>query len=193
VSLWRAAAYAGRVSALRLPDDVAAWAELAAVLVNTRPRATDPPEKLVTVADVERLLAASPEPPPPAAEADLAPLRAVRAELTDVFAADTLDELAAAANPLLERGATGWAMTARRDGGWSLGPGAPPDLAGWFGVRAARGLAELALAYGIERLHLCAADDCLCAVVDVSRNGSRRYCSRTCANRTNVRRHRLTH
>ena len=46
------------------------------------------------------------------------------------------------------------------------------------------------IAYGIERLHMCSADDCLCAVVDVSRNGTRRYCSRTCANRTNSRRHR---
>ena len=57
-------------------------------------------------------------------------------------------------------------------------------------MRAARGLAELAIAYGVERIHVCHADDCLRAVVDVSRNGTRRYCSRTCANRTNARRHR---
>jgi predicted RNA-binding Zn ribbon-like protein len=181
------------VSALRLPEDVAAWAEAAAALVNTRPRPTDPPEKLESVADLERLLAECPEPHAPPTEADLEPIRAVRAELTDLFAAETIDGLAAAANPLLARGATGWAMTPRPRGGWELGPGVPPDLAAWFGARAARGLAELAIAYGIERLHLCAADDCLCAVVDVSRNGGRRYCSRRCANRTNVRRHRLTH
>jgi hypothetical protein len=181
------------VSALRLPDDVAAWAEVAAALVNTRPRPTDPPEKLESVADLERLVAACPEPHPPASADDLGPMRAVRAELTEVFAAATIDELAAAANPLLARGAAGWAMTPRGDGGWALGPGARADLAAWFGARAARGLAELAIAYGVERLHLCAADDCLCALADVSRNGSRRYCSRRCANRTNVRRHRLTH
>jgi predicted RNA-binding Zn ribbon-like protein len=78
-------------------------------------------------------------------------------------------------------------------GGWALAPAADTALPDWFGARAARGLAELAIAYGVQRLHLCAADDCLCGVVDVSRNGSRRYCSRRCANRTNVRRHRLTH
>jgi hypothetical protein len=181
------------VSALRLPDDVAAWAELAAALVNTGPRPTDPPEKLASVADLERLLAACPEPPPHATPGDLEPVRAVRDDLTAVFAAGTIEEVAAAANPLLARGAAGWAMTPRAGGGWTLGPGAAPGLAAWLGARAARGLAELAIAYGIERLHLCAADDCLCAVVDVSRNGSRRYCSRRCANRTNVRRHRLTH
>jgi predicted RNA-binding Zn ribbon-like protein len=181
------------VSALRLPDDVAAWAELAAALVNTRPRPTDPPEKLASAGDLERLLAGCPEPPPPVTAADVEPVRAVREQLTAAFAADTIDELAAAANPLLARGASAWAMTPRGDGGWALGPGAPSELAAWLGGRAARGLGELAIAYGIERLHLCAADDCLCAVVDVSRNGSRRYCSRRCANRTNVRRHRLTH
>jgi hypothetical protein len=180
------------VSALRLPADVAAWAELAAALVNTRPRPTDPPEKLESVTDLERLLLASPEPHPPVTTADLEPMRDVRAQLTAAFAAATIDEVAAAANPLLAGGANGWAMTPRAGGGWTLGPGGPPDLAAWFGARAARGLAELAIAYGIERLHLCAADGCLCAVVDVSRNGSRRYCSRRCANRTNVRRHRLT-
>jgi predicted RNA-binding Zn ribbon-like protein len=180
------------VSALRLPDDVAAWAELAAALVNTRPRPTDPPEKLATPADLERLLAPAPETLPLPRAGDLESVRAVRDRLTAVFAAGTLDELAAAANPLLADGATGWAMTARPGGGWALGPGGTPGPAAWLGARMARALAELALAYGIERLHLCAADDCLCAVVDVSRNGSRRYCSRTCANRTNVRRHRLT-
>jgi predicted RNA-binding Zn ribbon-like protein len=186
-------AYPAGMSALRLADDVAAWAELAAALVNTHPRATDPPEKLESVEDLERLLARCPEPSPPPTAADLNAVRALRAPLMRVFEADTLDELADAANPLLERGTAGWAMAPQPDGRWALGPGGDPDLAAWLGAGAARGLAELAISYGIERLHLCAADDCLCAVVDVSRNGARRYCSRTCANRTNVRRHRLTH
>jgi predicted RNA-binding Zn ribbon-like protein len=180
------------VSALRLPDDVAAWAELAAALVNTRPRATDPPEKLASAADLDRLLERCPEPAPRATAADLDAVRALRTELMRVFEADTLDALADAANPLLARGATGWTMAPRPGGGWGLGPSGGADVAARLGAGCARGLAELAIAYGIERLHLCAADDCLCAVVDVSRNGARRYCSRTCANRTNVRRHRLT-
>ena len=78
---------------------------------------------------------------------------------------------------------------ARRDG---LGD-RPGRRAGPRGlVRRARrpGLAELAIAYGAERLHVCRAGDCLKAVADVSRNGTRRYCSRTCANRVNARRHR---
>jgi predicted RNA-binding Zn ribbon-like protein len=179
------------MSALRLADDVAAWAELAAALVNTRPRATDPPEKLASPGDLDRLLERCPEPAPRATSADVEAVRVVRTDLMRAFEATTLDGLADAANPLLARDG-GWAMARRPGSGWALRPIGVEDLAAWMAAGCARGLAELAIAYGIERLHLCAADDCLRAVVDVSRNGARRYCSRTCANRTNVRRHRLT-
>jgi predicted RNA-binding Zn ribbon-like protein len=177
------------VSALRLSPELAVWAQLAADLVNTRPRPTDPPEKLAGVEDVERLLAASPEPAPAVGPGDVARFRALREPLLAAFEADGVEAFADAVNPLLGRGAGGWRM-APAAGGWALGPLAPPRPADWFSAGAARGLAELVIAYGIDRLHVCAADDCLCAVVDVSRNGARRYCSRTCANRTNARRHR---
>jgi hypothetical protein len=177
--------YPRHVSALRLSPELAAWAEFAAALVNSAPRATDPREKLTGVEDLEALLAASPEPPPVAGEADVDGVRDLRGPLRDAFEAKTVESFARAVNPLLAR----WQLAPAADG-WALGPAAEADLASWLGARAARGLAELVLAYGIERLHLCRADDCLRAVVDVSRNGTRRYCSRTCANRTNVRRHR---
>ena len=177
------------MSVLRLPAELAAWAELAAALVNTGPRETDPAEKLVGRAELERLLAECPEPPPPVRGGDLAAMRALRPGLRRAFEAGSLPELAAALNPLLARAATGWQLAPGGDG-WALGPTGRAPLADWFGARAARGLAELAIAYGTERLHMCQADDCLRAVVDVSGNGTRRYCSRTCANRTNARRHR---
>jgi hypothetical protein len=178
------------VTALRFPLVLAAWAQVAAELVNTRPRDTDPPEKLVAVDDLERLVARCPEPSPPAAEGDLAPVRALRAPLLRAFEASTLDAFAAAVNPLLAPAGTGWQMAPDAGGSWALGPAGDARLADWLGAHAARGLAELVIAYGVERLHVCAADDCMCATVDVSRNGTRRFCSRTCANRTNVRRYR---
>lgn len=177
------------MSGLRFPEDLAAWAQLAADLVNTRPRATDPPEKLVGVPELERLLARCPEPAPPVGPRDVARFRALREPLGAAFEAAGEAAFASAVNPLLGRGPRGWRMTPA-GAGWELGPVAPAGAADWFGSRAARGLAELVIAYGIERLHVCAADDCLCAVVDFSRNNARRYCSRTCANRTNSRRHR---
>jgi predicted RNA-binding Zn ribbon-like protein len=178
------------MSALRLSPAVAAWAQLAAELVNTRPRETDPPEKLVGVAEAEALLARCPEPAPAVASADVEALRGVRAELVAPFEARTEAVFADVVNPLLGRATGGWEMAAVAGGGWALEPATGASVADWFGARSARGLAELVLAYGLDRLHMCAADDCLCAVVDVSRNGARRYCSRTCANRMSSRRHR---
>ena len=175
------------MSALRLSPDLAAWAGFAAALVNTRPRATDVAEKLAGPAELDRLLAGAPDPVPGGAR-DVEAVRALRPALLAAFAAEDLDALAAALNPLLAR-AGAWRMTAA-DGGWALAPGGATALPDWLGAHAARGLAELAIAYGIERLHVCRADDCLRAVADVSRNGTRRYCSRTCANRVNARRHR---
>jgi hypothetical protein len=82
------------VSALRLPVELAAWAELAATLVNTRPRPTDPPEKLVGLAERERLLAAASEPAPAACERDVAAVRELRPVLLAAFEANTLEALA---------------------------------------------------------------------------------------------------
>jgi predicted RNA-binding Zn ribbon-like protein len=122
------------------------------------------------------------------AAGDLPAVREVRARLRAAFAAEDMDELAAALNPLLGP----WRVE-RAGERWVLGPAGEGELAAWIGARTARGLAELATVYGLDRLHICHADDCLCAVVDVSRNGARRYCSRTCANRVNVRRFREVH
>jgi predicted RNA-binding Zn ribbon-like protein len=175
------------VSALRLSPVLVGWAELAAALVNTRPRETDPPEKLVGVDDLRRLLADAPEPAPPAGPRDLEAVRALREPLFAAFDAPSLDALAGALNPLLAGAPTELRAV---DGQWALVPAGGTEPASWLGAGAARGLAEVAVAYGIDRLHVCRADDCLCVAVDGSRNGTRLYCSRTCANRVNARRHR---
>lgn len=43
---------------------------------------------------------------------------------------------------------------------------------------------------GVTRLGRCQAPPCVHVVVDVTRNGTQRYCSVRCANRAAVRRHR---
>ena len=50
----------------------------------------------------------------------------------------------------------------------------------------AMGLAIVLCDYGMARLGVCRAADCECVYVDVSRNAQRRFCSESCANRTNV-------
>jgi predicted RNA-binding Zn ribbon-like protein len=174
--------------ALALRPDLAEWATLAATLVNTRAREANPPEKLDSPAVLDDLLRRAPEPPPRAARPeDLGAARTLRAQLLAAFRVRDTAELADALNPLL--GAPGWGLRAG-GGGWELGPAPAGELIPWLGVRMARGLAELVAVYGTGRLHVCAAEDCQAVLVDVSRNGGRRFCSRTCSSRINVRRHR---
>jgi predicted RNA-binding Zn ribbon-like protein len=64
----------------------------------------------------------------------------------------------------------------------------PPDapLADRMAVEAAMAFADVIRSGQLERLRLCAADDCGNVHVDLSKNRSRRFCSTLCANRTNV-------
>ncbi len=64
----------------------------------------------------------------------------------------------------------------------------PPDapLADRMAVEAAMAFADVIRARQLDRLRLCAAGDCDNVHVDLSKNRSRRFCSTSCANRTNV-------
>src|SRR5437899_1359577 len=64
----------------------------------------------------------------------------------------------------------------------------PPDapLADRMAVEAAMAFADVIRTQQLDRLRVCAADDCDGVHVDLSKNRSRRFCSTLCANRTNV-------
>jgi predicted RNA-binding Zn ribbon-like protein len=64
----------------------------------------------------------------------------------------------------------------------------PPDapLADRMAVEAAMAFADVIRSGQLERLRLCAAGTCDNVHVDLSKNRSRRFCSTSCANRTNV-------
>jgi len=166
-------------------------ATLAAALVNTRPRPASLQDGLPDGAAAARLLAthglaASVD----EAGAALPGLLRLRGELLAAFVAPDMPALAAALNPHLTRtpperlvgDGSGWALRAPEDG---------RSLTDRVAALAARGLAEVALA-GHDRLGICAADDCQAVFADTSPRGARRYCTRTCANRVNVRRHRAS-
>jgi predicted RNA-binding Zn ribbon-like protein len=59
-------------------------------------------------------------------------------------------------------------------------------VADGFGARCSVALAITVGGAGIDRLGVCEADNCDRVFVDVSRNGSRRFCSAACLNRTKV-------
>ncbi|MDP9220492.1 MAG: CGNR zinc finger domain-containing protein [Actinomycetota bacterium] len=68
-------------------------------------------------------------------------------------------------------------------------PSAP--LADRMAVEAAMALSDVIRHQEISRLQTCAARDCEDVLVDLSKNRSRRFCSTSCANRTNVAAYRL--
>lgn len=57
-------------------------------------------------------------------------------------------------------------------------------------VEAAMALVDVVRADAIDRLRDCEAEDCAGIFVDLSKNGSKRYCSPRCGNRMNVRAYR---
>jgi predicted RNA-binding Zn ribbon-like protein len=64
-------------------------------------------------------------------------------------------------------------------------PDAP--LAHRLAAEAAMGFLDLVREDDLDRLKICAAEDCQDVLVDLSRNSSKRYCDTgNCGNRTNV-------
>lgn len=59
-------------------------------------------------------------------------------------------------------------------------------LADRMAVEAAMAFVDVIRADGLDRLRVCAADDCECLLVDLSKNRSRRFCEAGCGNRLNV-------
>ncbi len=59
-------------------------------------------------------------------------------------------------------------------------------LADRMAVEAAMAFVDVIRQQEFSRLQTCAADDCDDVLVDLSKNHSRRFCSTSCANRTNV-------
>jgi predicted RNA-binding Zn ribbon-like protein len=57
-------------------------------------------------------------------------------------------------------------------------------------VEAAMALVDVIRADGTDRMRACAADDCSGIFLDLSKNGSRRFCSTRCGNRMAVRAYR---
>lgn len=127
----------------------------------------------------------------PVAPDDHARTRTVIDHWLTVVDAPTAEERARILNGHMAEAAAYPRLTDHDDEGWHLhyrdDTQAMPDVL--FAVISV-GTALHLTTRGMHRLGRCAADDCTAVVVDVTRNGRRRYCSVRCANRAAVRRHR---
>ena len=126
-------------------------------------------------------------------QAELDAVRELRPRLARLWEASP-DDAAGLVNTLL-REAHALPQLVKHDG-WDYHLHAtPPDapLADRMAVEAAMAFADVVRTQQLERLRLCAADDCGNVHVDLSKNRSRRFCSTLCANRTNVAAYRTRH
>ena len=119
-------------------------------------------------------------------ETELAALRALRPVLRELLTADR-DRAAELVNAMLaEVGAL--PQLVRHDGlDWHIHavPRAAP-LDRRVAVETAMAMIDVIRTDELSRLSLCADDRCSGLVLDLSRNRSRRFCSRACANRNAV-------
>lgn len=119
---------------------------------------------------------------------ELESVRALRPRFRKFWTVKDRDEAAALVNEILEE-ADARPYLARHDGwDWHLhvtSPQAP--LADRIAAEAAMAFLDLIRADALGRLRICAAEDCMDVVVDLSKNSSKRYCDTgNCGNRTNV-------
>lgn len=119
--------------------------------------------------------------------ADLEAAPRVRAQLRAIFEAPDEAHAGALINAMLA-GSGAQPVLTNHDGPWHLhyAPTGGP-LGPRLTAETAMTLAVVIAQGDFQRMHLCAADDCVDVFIDRSRNQSRRYCSPgSCGNRANV-------
>jgi len=114
----------------------------------------------------------------------------LRARLRKVFEAADIEEAAEILNGILEDVVATPRVSLHSDYAHLHFEPVKAGVMRWLGASTAMGLASVLVEEGLERLGTCSADDCHDAFVDTSRNRSRKHCSTTCSNRSNVKAHR---
>ena len=119
-------------------------------------------------------------------ERELAEVKESRARLREIWKLDA--EAAAAEVNRMMAEAHALPQLRRHDGlDWhfhATDPDAP--LAERIRVEAAMALSDVIRSGELGRLRICEADDCTGVFIDLSRNGSKRFCSVRCGNRVNM-------
>lgn len=115
-------------------------------------------------------------------------LRRLRREVRSAFAAGSIGEACEILNGMLAVTGAAPVLVTGNDGRWRMRlRSLRSDSLSRVAVHATTGMAALVHDGSWIGVRRCAADRCDDYFLDRSRNGSRRYCSRTCANRMNAR------
>ena len=111
---------------------------------------------------------------------------AVRRELREVWSLSR-DAAVDAVNRMLRDANASPYLVRHDDEDWHIHATEPTaPLAERMRVEAALALVDVIRTNEMGRLRVCGADDCIGLFLDLSRNGSKRYCSVRCGNRVNM-------
>ncbi len=117
---------------------------------------------------------------------EVAAVRALRPRLRRLWDADP-DEAVPIVNTLLRQANALPQLVKHDEWDYHLHATAPDaPLADRMAVEAAMAFVDVIRMGELDRLRVCAADDCQDVLVDLSKNRSRRFCDGTCGNRANV-------
>ncbi|CAH0233041.1 hypothetical protein SRABI83_02677 [Arthrobacter sp. Bi83] len=156
--------------------------------VNLINSAANGEEKLATVTDLDQFLAAEGFTGSRTKDAaELASVQALRTELARLWTADE-DTAVEGVNRLLREAHALPQLLKHDQWDWHLhATTREAPLAYRMGTEAAMALVDVIRSKEMDRMLLCAADDCDAVVLDLSRNRSKRYCDTgNCANRAHV-------
>jgi predicted RNA-binding Zn ribbon-like protein len=169
--------------------NLTSYAELAVRLVNTAYPAPGDPDPLGATSDFRALVSDRPKLAAAATAFDLEALRALRAELGEVFTAAATGRDAAAMgqlNALLARSPVQPELVTHDDQPWHVHLAEHGSAADRYTAGAVVGLTLTVSQYGLARLGICSIASCQRVFIDASSNRSRRYCPEHCATRANV-------
>jgi predicted RNA-binding Zn ribbon-like protein len=118
--------------------------------------------------------------------AELAAVRELRPRLEALWHADD-DDVVEMVNGMLREARALPQLVRHDEWDWHL-HATPSDaeLAVRMMIEAAMAVIDVIRTGQLDRLRVCAADDCQDLLVDLSKNRSRRFCDGTCGNRSNV-------
>lgn len=156
--------------------------------VNLINSAANGEEKLATPADLDRFLEQEGFSGSRTRDADeLASVHSLRTELARLWIADE-DTAVEGVNRLLREARALPQLLKHDQWDWHLHATTPEaPLAHRMGTEAAMALADVIRSKEMDRMLVCAADDCDAVLLDLSRNRSKRYCDTgNCANRAHV-------
>jgi predicted RNA-binding Zn ribbon-like protein len=118
--------------------------------------------------------------------AELEAVQALRPRLRQIWYADK-DSAVTIVNELLREGSALPQLLKHDEWDYHLhATSAEQPLADRMMVEAAMAFVDVIRTGELDRLRICAADDCENVLVDLSKNRSRRFCEMGCGNRANV-------